>query len=84
MQLERAQHELRTTQNVLTEQAESLAEKEAIAKQAALLMEENCQSLERWESERAALVESLKESRLKVEWFERRVPRWVRRVFGLG
>lgn len=84
LQLERAQLELQSTRNVLSEQAESLAEKEAYAKQAATLEIENRLNRERWESERAELLKTIQETKGKVDWLERRVPKWVRKVFGAG
>lgn len=98
LQLEHAQHELRNTRNILSEQAESLAEKEAYAKQAALMTEkaaalaqetaaleqENLRNRERWESERAELLKTIQDTKGKVDWLERRVPKWVRKVFGAG
>lgn len=84
LQLERAQSELRMTQNMLTEQADSLVEKEALARQAAALEEENQRNRSLWEQEKSTLLATLSERDSRVQWLEKRVPKWVRQVFGAG
>jgi hypothetical protein len=82
LQMESLRHELLSTRRVLTEQAESLAEKEALARQARLLEEENRQVREVWEQEKMQLLAEVKTHRERVNWLEKRVPRWVRGLFG--
>ena len=71
-------------QMVLGERAESLAEKDAMVLAAQALAEENARKLEEFEAEKAALVERLKMSENRVDWLEKRVPRWVRSLFRAG
>lgn len=71
-------------QQVLTDRAESLLQSEAQAKQAQMLAEENAERLAQFQREQEELQEQLKRTRARVEWFEKRVPRWVRRCFGAG
>ena len=82
LQMESLRHELLSTRRVLTEQAESLAEKEALARQARLLEEENRQVRELWEQEKQQLLAEVRTHRERVNWLEKRVPRWVRGLFG--
>jgi excisionase family DNA binding protein len=84
LQAESLRHELLSTRRVLTEQAESLAEKEALARQAQLLEEENLQARKLWEQEKEQLLAEVKTHRERVNWMEKRVPRWVRGLFGAG
>jgi hypothetical protein len=82
--------------NALSEQAESLAEAQAMRKVAeaqveeresselALLAEENARLMQEFEAEKAALTERLKMSENRVDWLEKRVPRWVRSLFRAG
>lgn len=71
-------------QNVLSERSESLAEKEALCRAADALALENAQRMEQFEAEKADLLEKLRVSQSRVEWIERRVPRWVRALFRAG
>lgn len=82
LQVESIRYELQNTRKMLGEQAESLAEKEARARQAELLREENLRNQELWEAEKAQLVQELTHHRDRVNWLEKRVPRWVRGLFG--
>lgn len=82
LQVEAMRYELNSTRKVLTEQAESLAEKEARAREAELLREENQNNLALWEAEKAQLVSELTHHRERVNWLEKRVPGWVRGLFG--
>ena len=66
---------------VLTENAESLAEERARRIQFECLETENAKVREKWEAERAELVEKLKLSESRISWMEQRVPRWVRSLF---
>lgn len=71
-------------QNILSERSESLAEKEALCRAAETLATENAQRMEQFEAEKADLLEKLRMSQSRVEWIERRVPRWVRALFRAG
>jgi hypothetical protein len=71
-------------QQVLQERAESLQEKEALAQQAQLLAQENELKLQRYEQEKLQMLEELETTRSRVNWLEKRVPRWVRGLFGAG
>ena len=82
LQVESMRYELQSTRRALSEQAESLAEKEARAREAELLREENLRSQQLWEAEKAQLVTELSHHRERVDWLEKRVPRWVRGLFG--
>ena len=99
--------ELIATRNCLTEQAESIHEKEAGLRQHQELRTQNRQLQEQWDSERAERERQLAEleaenasrlslyeqekqqwaleletSKTRVNWLEKRVPRWVRGLFG--
>jgi excisionase family DNA binding protein len=99
--------ELLATRNCLTEQAESIHEKEAGLRHHEELRSQNRELQERWEAERAERERQLAEleaenaarlslyeqekkqwaleletSRTRVNWLEKRVPRWVRGLFG--
>lgn len=94
--------ELFTTRNCLTEQARSLHEKDADAKQNEALLEKSRLEREAWEKERAHLeaenaarlslyeqekqqwMLELETTKSRVSWLEKRVPRWVRGLFGAG
>jgi len=82
LQVEAMRYELNSTRRVLTEQAESLVEKEARVREAELLREENQQNQALWEAEKAQLVSELTHHRERVNWLEKRVPGWVRGLFG--
>lgn len=71
-------------QRALQERAESLAEKEAIAKQAELLVEENTQRLSLYEQEKHQWLQELETTKTRVNWLEKKVPKWVRGLFGAG
>lgn len=97
-QLEALRYELSRHQLVLAEQAESIAEvhcqKLQAEERAQRLLEleasqedlrqENLAALKEFELERAALTERLKISEGRVDWLEKRVPRWVRSLFRAG
>jgi len=82
LQVEAMRYELHSTRKVLSEQAESLAEKETRARQAELLREENQRNQALWEVEKSQLVIELAHHRDRVNWLEKRVPGWVRGLFG--
>lgn len=82
-QLELVRGEYRLAQLALTESAESLSQREALWRQSeAELKQHNEQQMALWESEKANLVRELETSRKRVDWLEKRVPRWVRGLFG--
>lgn len=62
--------------------AESFAEREVQARQADLLREENLRNQELWQAEKAQLMGELTYHQERVNWLEKRVPRWVRGLFG--
>lgn len=82
--------------NALSEQAESLAQAQAMRKVAeaqvdkresserTLQAQENARLMQEFEAEKAALTERLKMSESRVDWLEKRVPRWVRSLFRAG
>jgi len=75
-------NELHSTRRALTEQAESLAEKDARVRQAELLREENERNQQLWQAEKAQLLTELSHHQERVHWMEKRVPSWVRGFFG--
>lgn len=82
-QLELVRGEYRQAQLALTETAESLSQREALWRQSeAELKQHNEQQIALWEAERAEMVKDLETSRKRVDWLEKRVPRWVRGLFG--
>lgn len=81
-QMEALSGQLIQYQRALQERAESLAEKEAIAKQAELLAEENAQKLSIYEQEKQQWTLELETAKSRINWLERKVPRWVRGLFG--
>lgn len=82
-QLELVRGEYRQAQLALTETAESLSQREALWRQSeAELKQHNEQQITLWEAEKAGMLKELQTSRKRVEWLEKRVPRWVRRLFG--
>ncbi len=84
----RHEMQLQQYQRVLTEQSETLVqtriESQSLGYQQAeeRLRAENAQQHERWEMEMASLREELTLKTRRVEWMEKRLPRWIRRVFG--
>lgn len=82
-QLELVRGEYRQAQLALTETAESLNQREAVWRQAeAELKQYNEQRMALWEAEKDEMVKDLETSRKRVDWLEKRVPRWVRGLFG--
>lgn len=81
-QMEALSGQLIQYQHALQERAESLAEKEALAKQAELLAEENSQRLSLYEQEKQQWMLELETAKSRINWLERKVPRWVRGLFG--
>ena len=82
-QLELVRGEYRQAQLALTETAESLNQREAVWRQSeAELKQHNEQRMALWEAEKAEMVKDLETSRKRVDWLEKRVPRWVRGLFG--
>lgn len=84
----RQEMQLQQYQRVLTEQSEVLAqtkvESQAKGYQQAeeSLREENLRQQERWAMEMTELKNELALKSRRVDWLEKRLPRWVRRVFG--
>jgi excisionase family DNA binding protein len=85
------QYELQSYRRALGEQAQSLVEKEALLEQTKQqtaqvqdLEELNKRQAEQFQDEKAQLCEQLKLAQNRVEWFEHRVPRWVRKVLRIG
>jgi len=82
-QLELVRGEYRQAQLALTETAESLSQREAVWRQSeAELKQHNEQHMALWETEKAEMLKDLETSRKRVDWLEKRVPRWVRGLFG--
>lgn len=82
-QLELVRGEYRQAQLALTETAESLSQREALWRQSeAELKQHNEHQMALWEAEKAEMVRDLETSRKRVQWLEKRVPRWVRGLFG--
>ena len=82
-QLELMRGEYRQAQLALTESAESLNQREALWRQSeAELRQHNEQTMALWEAEKAEMLKDLETSRKRVDWLEKRVPRWVRSLFG--
>lgn len=82
-QLELVRGEYRQAQLALTETAESLSQREALWRQSeAELKQHNEQQMTLWEAEKAEMLKDLETSRRRVDWLEKRVPRWVRGLFG--
>ncbi len=82
-QLELMRGEYRQAQLALTETAESLSQREAQWRQSeAELRVHNEQQMALWEAEKAEILKDLETSRKRVHWLEKRVPRWVRGLFG--
>lgn len=85
------QYELSSYRRALAESAESLAERDALRKQieseslrAESLALENAKLREIFEAEKASLTEEVRLSKSRVDWLEKRVPRWVRSLFRAG
>lgn len=87
--------EILTTRNVLTENAQSLSERAATQKQheelrqqweheRAQLEAENTARLSLYEQEKQQWISEVETSRARVDWLEKRVPKWVRGLFGAG
>lgn len=81
-QMEALSGQLIQYQHALQERAESLAEKEALAKQAELLANENAQRLSLYEQEKQQWMLELETAKSRINWLEKKVPRWVRGLFG--
>lgn len=81
---------LRLTWQARSEEAASEAplteelqrQKEEQARQAELLRVENLRYQELWQAEKAQLISELTHHQERVNWLEKRVPRWVRGFFG--
>lgn len=63
----------------LAESVDGSAEKEEAQ---ARLREENLRNQELWQAEKAQLMSELAHHQQRVNWLEKRVPRWVRGLFG--
>lgn len=81
-QLDVLRSDYRQAQLSLAESAESLMEKEAHARHADILRQENLRNQELWQAEKAQLISELSHHQERVNWLEKRVPRWVRGIFG--
>lgn len=75
------QYELSGYRRALTENAESLKDQ---LSQAEALAQENARKMAQFEAEKVDLLEKLRLSQTRVEWFEQRVPRWIRTLFRAG
>jgi len=83
-QLQGLQHTLQSYQRALTENAESLAERESLRLAAEKLA---AQEQETFQGERESLLENLKLAQDRASWLEKRfnrLPRWVRRWLEVG
>ncbi len=87
--------EVATTRNVLAEHAESLSEKEAVRRQQeelarerelerSKLEEENRVKQSLYEQEKQQWMTELETTKSRVNRIERRVPKWVRGIFGVS
>ncbi len=86
-QLQGLQHTLQSYQRVLTENAESLAERESLRLAAEKQALEVAQERESVQEEQQALLEKLKLAQDRTSWLEKRfnrLPRWVRRWLDVG
>lgn len=86
-QLQGLQHTLQSYQRALTENAESLAERESLRLAAEKQALELAQERENIQDEHQALLEKLKLAQDRTSWLEKRVsrlPRWVRRWLDVG
>lgn len=82
-QLELVRGEYRQAQLALTESAESLSQRQALWLQSEAELREHNEKLSAgWEIEKAEMLRDLEISRKRVQWLEKRVPRWVRGLFG--
>lgn len=82
-QLDLVRGEYRQAQLALTESAESLNQREAHWRQSeAELKLHNEQQMAMWEAEKAEMLKDLDTASRRVQWLEKRVPRWVRGLFG--
>lgn len=48
------------------------------------LAQANQKQLEQFQVEHQAMLQSLEEHKRRVEWMERRIPGWIRKMFGVG
>ena len=86
-QLQGLQHTLQSYQRVLTENAESLAERESLRLAAEKQALEVAQERQSVQEEQQALLEKLKLAQDRTSWLEKRfnrLPRWVRRWLDVG
>jgi chromosome segregation ATPase len=86
-QLQGLQHTLQSYQRVLTENAESLAERESLRLAAEKQALEIARERETIQDEQQALLEKLKLAQDRTSWLEKRfnrLPRWVRRWLDVG
>ena len=83
-QLENVSGQLLQYRQALTEQAESLAQKESRQKHLELLAEENARNLKLYEETKNQILEELQLSKQRVAWLEKRVPKWIRKMLGAG
>jgi len=86
-QLQGLQHTLQSYQRALTENAESIAERESLRLAAEKQALELAQERESIQDEHQALLEKLKLAQDRTSWLEKRVsrlPRWVRRWLDVG
>lgn len=86
-QLQGLQHTLQSYQRVLTENAESLAERESLRLTAEKQVQESAAERDLFQQEKEALLENLKLAQDKASWLEKRfnrLPRWLRRWMEAG
>jgi hypothetical protein len=76
-------------QRALSENAESLLEAKALCQSAELrlqdeerLLQENLRNQQIWDMEKEQLKAELEQKSRRVDWLEKRMPRWVRGLFG--
>lgn len=76
------QMELTSYQRALTDQAESLAEREALRCQAAKQQSQFQELASQKKLETEHLTDALRQAESRVQALEQKVPRWLRRLFG--
>lgn len=86
-QLQGLQHTLQSYQRALTENAESIAERESLRLVAEIRAQAALLEREEFQGERETLLEDLKFAQDRTSWLEKRfnrLPRWVRRWLEAG
>lgn len=80
--LESLQIELYSTRKTLSSQAESLLNQQVLQQRAEDLARDNAQQKALWEAEKHQLLEELQGHKIRAESLDKKVPRWVRKMFG--